>query len=274
MSKPGAYVLTDIVTGRFYVGSSQDIDKRIASHFKCLTAGNHHNVNLMQLYPTSRGFHINRFPTTTRAEAFLLEQDILDRYATSPLLLNIGKSVFGGDNLTNHPNRDDIILRMKATLNHQMILMSTLERKILYGKHGDRNGMYGRTHTAEARAKISACNLGITRRSGFKCSDEHKAKMSEHAKLRIGAKNPFYGKQHTQVTKDKLAAGMRERGLLPTNSRSVSVDGNIYPSLTEASRQLEISPALMVYRLNSVKPKYSQYVYVNECPTTKESTLG
>lgn len=55
----------------------------------------------------------------------------------------------------------------------------------------------GKHHSNEAKAKISTFNLGK------KLSLETRLKMSESKK---GAKNPFFGKHHTQETIDRILA--------------------------------------------------------------------
>lgn len=54
---------------------------------------------------------------------------------------------------------------------------------------------------------------------GIKKSDEHKKKLSELAKTRIGEKNPFYGKSHT----DKVKKHLREINLGNTFKQGVKV---------------------------------------------------
>ncbi len=82
---------------------------------------------------------------------------------------------------------------------------------------GERNPMYGKTHTEEARAKISEAhkkeNLSeetlakmSDAQKGKKASPETKAKLSASRK---GEKNHFYGKHHSEATKQIL----REKAL-------------------------------------------------------------
>ena len=46
--------------------------------------------------------------------------------------------------------------------------------------------------------------------SGRAFSAEHKKKISEHAKLRTGEKNPFYGKHHSDETKNKMSVSSQK----------------------------------------------------------------
>ncbi len=56
--------------------------------------------------------------------------------------------------------------------------------------------------TTEHKSKISVSNKG--KRIGFKFSEESKRKMSlAHKGISCGIKNPFFGKHHTEETKEK-----------------------------------------------------------------------
>lgn len=60
---------------------------------------------------------------------------------------------------------------------------------------GTKNPNWGKTHSDETKAKMSAARTGKTH------SDETKAKMSAQ---RTGDKHPYYGKKHSPETKEKI----------------------------------------------------------------------
>lgn len=90
-------------------------------------------------------------------------------------------------------------------------------------------------------------------------------KMSENAKLKIGDKNPFFGKHHTEETKQLIRE--KKKGFLPTNSIKISIDNKIYNSITEAARQLNMVMATVLWRLKSKNPKFANYKYADEIIT-------
>ena len=95
--------------------------------------------------------------------------------------------------------------------------------------HGENHPFYGKHHTEETRAQISKnlkgrftgkdnANYGkllseehkkklSKAHKGKKLSEEHKAKLSER---RRGAKHPFYGKHHSEETKQKIRDAMHK----------------------------------------------------------------
>lgn len=258
----GAYILKFETSGKFYIGSAKDITARIARHVRDLKSGLHHNTGVQEQWDKKHPFTELVYPTDTREEAFEIEQHLLDVHKGSPNLLNVGLSARGGDNLTKNPNRQAIIEKIKDTLMEMFNGMSPELILLKYSRAGSKNGMFGKTHSAEARAKISAVNKGVTRRSGFKLSKEHRKMISENASKRTGSKNPFFGKKHSEETRKRLSEAIKAKGMLPGNSRTVLIDGKTYPSINAASRDTGISPALLVYRLQSKSKKYSGYNYL------------
>lgn len=66
---------------------------------------------------------------------------------------------------------------------------------------GEKNGMYGKTHSDENKRKISERTKGNKYRLGKKFTPKQKAYRS---KLFSGSGNSFYGKYHTEESKQKI----------------------------------------------------------------------
>lgn len=74
---------------------------------------------------------------------------------------------------------------------------------------------------------------------------------------RTGMNNSFYGKHHSEETKKKLRE--KRMGKKPSNMKQVMIDNIIYESLAEATRQLGICGATILWRINSKNKKFENY---------------
>ena len=68
------------------------------------------------------------------------------------------------------------------------------------------NPFKGKTHTEETKIKLSeiAKKRNCSPFKGKHWNEEQRKKISERAKLNIGDKNPFYGKKHSEETKQAI----------------------------------------------------------------------
>jgi group I intron endonuclease len=272
------YIIKDKQSDRFYVGSTNDILSRMNRHLNELTRKIHHNKNLQDLWDSGARFETTAYAKKTIQEARDEELRIITENKDNPSMLNISLGTNGGDNLTKNPNRDLIIDKMTKTIRKIASELSPEELKKKHGRPGKLNGMYGKTHTPEARAIISHANKTREHRRGFKLSDEQKQLLSKLAKEKTGKKNPFFGKHHTEETKRKIREqnemSRLKEGYIAPNSRPVIVDGVTYKSSSDASKKLGIERSLFGHRLRSSLEKYSNYKYVDKCPTTIETATN
>jgi group I intron endonuclease len=262
----GVYRFVCKPTGRFYIGSSCDIDQRKRTHLRQLRNGTHHNIYFQRVFNKygEDSFKFQVRLTDTVDDARDLEQYLLDKNIDKSLCMNIGSQASGGDNLTHNPNRQRIIQSMAETIREQMEQLSTHDKKLRYGLPGSLNGMYGKTHTLEARAKMSKANIGTHHNLGVPKSPEHRAKMSENAKKRIGEKNPFYGKTHTKKVISLLSRVAKERiaaGILPSNTKRVKIGKQVFRSMSFAAKQLGVCTSTVINRCNS--DKFPEYRYLD-----------
>lgn len=259
------YKLLCTSNGRFYIGSSTEFHKRRRRHMGDLRKQKHNNVFLQRTYNKygEESFKWQVIYVDTEADARELEQHYIDKYSRDKRCMNIGCTASGGDNLTRHPKRRSIVARISKTLRERAARMSEQERKDRWGHSGESNGMHGRTHSKEARRKQREINLGRTPpNKGVAMSEEQKLKLSARRLGRFtGADNAFYGKQHTQATKDAISARAKERTSAPdfkhAQARSVTCDGVVYASVSEAARSIGCAPGSILFRIKSPNFKYA-----------------
>lgn len=139
--KSGIYKITNEVTGKFYIGSAKDIDKRWYDHKRLLTLNIHTSPKLQHSWnfygKNTFSFLLLEEVEPDQSKLFEREQYYLDTF--KPYIRGIGYNICpiasGGDTITNNPNREEFIEKMKLV---------TL---------GENNGMFGRTHSDGAIQK-------------------------------------------------------------------------------------------------------------------------
>ena len=260
----GVYKISNTLSGRYYIGYSTNINRRFTVHRNKLKQNYHDNIFLQRAYNLDGEdkfvydiIHI----CDTEEDAKEIELQYLTDLSIREELYNLNFNNSGGDLLTHHPDKEKIREKILKSQAENMSKLSSEERKQKYGKCGERNGMFSKTHTEEVRKIISELKKGNTYRNGKKASDETRKKMSENAKLKLGEKNPFYGKHHTEETIQKIKE--KSKGRLPPNTIKISIDGKIYISITEAARQLNLAAPTVLWRLKSKNPKFDNYKYVD-----------
>jgi group I intron endonuclease len=137
--KSGIYKITNEVTGKFYIGSSKDVDFRWIIHTRHLKANTHCNPKLQHswnFYGEDK-FTFMVLERVSTDQLFIREQYYLDTFKpfVRGLGYNIGKDACGGDNITNNPNRDAFIEKMSEI------------------SSGENNPMFGRKHSEKSKKK-------------------------------------------------------------------------------------------------------------------------
>lgn len=258
------YKIVERSTGRAYVGVTANPPRRKSTHFSSLRCGRHHNPKTQAAWMLSskKDFQFIVVKECSYMQEAMRREHSLIRYMIKVgKAFNINTGYTGGDTITHATNYDERCTSISSGLIRKMSKMTSDERKQKYGKLGAANGMYGRHHTQAAKDRISEAHKGNTYAKGRVMSDEQRAKLSAAASARTGARNPFYGRKHTDAAKAKISKAMK--GNTPSNVRKVFANGCTYLSVTDAARALGVSPALIVYRIVSTKPKYAEYEYLD-----------
>lgn len=267
----GVYKISNILSGRYYIGYSTNINRRFTVHRSKLKKNCHDNIFLQRAYNLDGEDKFKYeiiHKCDTEEEAKGIELQYLTDLSIRNIIYNLNFNNSGGDLLTNHPDKEKIREKILKTQLENMSKMTPEERKEKYGKFGENNGMFGKTHREEVRKKISDINKGrVCHNKGKKTSDETRKKMSEIRKNKYtGEENSFFGKHHTEETKQKI----REKniGNIPPNNKEITIDGFFYISMSEASRQLTLPVPTILWRLNSKNPRFENYKYAS-----KEETI-
>ena len=268
------YEIASVATGRRYIGSSVDYKSRWSTHKRELANGTHHNIRLLREYNLHGSdnfeFNIIQVVDGTVEQLRLIEQQFLDSEID---LLNTGLGASGGDNLSQHPNREEIILKRTQTQMANLSALSDEERIVKYGHVGESNGMFGKTHSDEVK-EASSLRLRATRKinpeqhSG-KFDDRYdqeksatiRKKISDAAKLRVRELNPFFGKTHSDVTinaiklkkqQSRMAQTIRDR-LQLAGAKPLTFNGKLFLSVSHLSQHLNCTPGNVSYMIKRNK---------------------
>lgn len=235
------YMLYNKINGKRYIGSTSDLFKRIVRHFRELNKNCHHSIYLQRAWnkylPESFDYCVLEF--------IFCKDDLLPQEEKWINFIcpeyNIG-SIGGGDNISNHPDREKILDRNIKTLRNWWKKM-TADQKEEYIKQkcfGENNPNW---------------KGGISNPVCPSCGNN----MSPLATLCRncafdGEKNPFYGKKHNEKTKRILS--QKRMGVKPSNSVRVKINNIIYNSLNDAANALGVSRETISYR---IKKKWTGY---------------
>jgi len=220
------YQIRNTSNNKIYIGSTKNFHKRKFKHLNDLRKGRHHNIYLQRCW--------NK---TNDEELYIFE--VLEKCATSELFdkeyewinnknpeYNIG-GVGGGDNFTNHPNKEEL---------RKQLAQNLLEAKRPAPKFKQDNPNW------RGGTTFNECPIcGKVRRTG------NTPKTCASCRIRTGEQNPFYGKKHSEETKNKIRRS--NLGKKPVNSQSVIIDGVKYESLSDAAKAVGVCPATISNRI-------------------------
>jgi len=224
----GIYKIENKINGKFYIGSSKNIEKRFKVHKRGLNSNKHHNIYLQRSWLK---YGASAFLFTIIEETNNLFEKEEFWITTLKPEYNIG-SVGGGDNFTNHPNKEDLRERLSE-------ILRTCRKPT--PRLGEDNPNW------KGGVSKSYCECGKEKAKP--------AKTCINCRDKSGDNNPFYGKNHSKETRLKL----RESKLGKPNLKDRKVlvaDGVTYESATEAAKSLNVSNATITYRVKSSKYDY------------------
>lgn len=244
MKTKGIYQIRNLINNKVYIGSSINIETRIKVHKRTLRSGNHINIILQKAY---NKYGENQFeyeilevkPNITPEDLFKLEQHYLDN---TPNKYNIAPAC-GGDLITNHPNRDQIVEKIIKGIKKRYSNMTEEEKIILSNnQRGDKNGNW--------RGGKTFCGCG-RRISGY-------SNTCAWCRDRTGINNPFYGKKHSKETIEKISS--KNTGSIRNHNIPFFIDDVEYRTLKEASIQTNLSVCGVKHRL--ISDNFENYQYI------------
>jgi hypothetical protein len=292
------YMVTDTVTGRKYVGSKKNWkpEKGYMGSPNCkspkvkkYTPQQEWKQALKERPETFTFTLLECYEATTNEELLAherrcqLERDAInsDEYINASIAGAIGYRGNIYEGLSNE-EAQELKDRIRTSMLERNSKLSKEERASMWSFPGSFNPNYGNRWSDAQRSVASKRMLSYFQHHkpyrqdktnvemfGVEKAKEISDTLSKYASQRTGAKNPFYGKSHTEALKQKS----RERmlGKKPSNTKTVSINGVQYQGLTEASKATGIKVPTLCHRIHSRNPKFKDFVYVEQAEQTPEN---
>jgi group I intron endonuclease len=163
MTMTGIYLIKNMLSGKFYIGSAVSMEKRFYEHRWALERNRHNNIHLQRAWSKDGKDNIifEKYLECSKEDLILYEQLILDSSIFS----------FGRENIYN----------ISPTAGSTLGRLHSKETKIKIGIKS-KGRWSGKHHTEETKEKIRLGNIG--KNKGKKASIETRKKMSEYRKGR------------------------------------------------------------------------------------------
>lgn len=246
----GIYMIKNLVNSKCYYGSSKNIEKRLDRHKKQLRNKTHGNCILQKAWD-KYGEDNFLFEIVEECEfEMLLETE--QKYLDKDPEYNIGIKSSGGDNLTKNPNRDKIVKKMSDSVRIRFNSMTDEEKKEKHSQPMENNPNW------KGGISISYCEI-----CNNKISQGAKRCFKHVEYNRANLNNSFFGKHHSEETKNKLSEAKKGKYHGDQN-KPITIDGADYSSLGIASKILKIPVVTIRWRVLSKNPKYKNYLYKGE----------
>ncbi|MGG0177264.1 GIY-YIG nuclease family protein [Gottfriedia acidiceleris] len=119
--KSGVYKIINKITGKYYIGQSIEIEKRFWRHKYELSQNIHHCLYLQRSWNKygEESFIFQIYKECEKEEAVAIEQNFLDNEKVN--LYNTSDQVSGGDLISSHPNRENIIKKYQQQIRNVML---------------------------------------------------------------------------------------------------------------------------------------------------------
>lgn len=231
------YKIECVKNGKCYIGQTKNFKKRVQDHLLKLNKNNHYS-NLLQLDFNNYG--IESFVFEILEEVSELESDEKERIWIKEL--------------TSVYNTESGGVKNKKLAQKTKLLLSE-KGKIRYQTH------YKYINSKEAIVKRSKTNTGKKR------TDEFREKMSVLASNRVGEKNSFFGKTHTEETKRKISEankGKYDGGKPKIKIKAINLETGVekvYESKADASRDGFPSREYINQCIKGLKKSYKKHTF-------------
>lgn len=224
------YIIQNMINGKYYLGSTKNVQQRKVRHFRELKNNSHHSI-LLQRAVNKYGIENFEFIIIETCFNYINREQQLINKINFKDSYNVSSTATSGDFITNHPNRLEIITQAITNLKNAP------RPEPRFGEDNP-NWRGGKTF-CKCGNRINSYTKTCS-----KCQDK------------TGKNNPFYGKKHSEELKQRLSE--ERKGIYNGPQEKVVIIDNIeYKSVSEAARQLNVVAATIINRIrNKNFPNY------------------
>jgi len=254
----GIYKILNKENGMFYLGRSKNIKKRWSRHKYELSNNRHHSKHLQRAWNKygENNFVLEIIETTLEKDLIKKEKYYLKKLKPwkNNIGYNLSKLSGGGDLLSDHPDRGDIIKKIKSSVNKRMKNLTEAQRKEIWSRPKEKNPNW-KGGISQITFICPICKKQTKNR-------KKETKTCWKCMSRKGVNNSFYRKKHKKETIEKLRELSLKRGNSSNTQKiKIKIDEIIYSSLSEAARRLKTCRATIKNRLKNPN-KYPNYKLV------------
>lgn len=254
----GFYSITIEKSGFVYFGSTKNLSNRLSHHLGNLRRNMHPNNKLQKAYNLNKKVIIDYRFTKTREEAYLIEQEEIDKVWGSILVCNACRDV---RNNVMSMHTEEVKNKRLKTMNSPEFIKSQSNRTIEQWKDPEKRArLLSNMNSKEAILKRTASLNTPEAKAKAKAYRETLAyKEQQSLRLKELWKDPIY-REKTLSNRDsekvRIANEARRKPLL--------INGKIYSSAQEASLELKYTPASinrLARDINNLNFKYIERNY-------------
>jgi group I intron endonuclease len=221
----GVYKITNLINNKVYIGQSINIESRWNDHINALNRGDSSCTLLQRAWNKYKQEYFSFEILELCSEDDL--DDVEIKYINFYDSVNNGYNIEPGGNKNKHLSEET--KQKIGNANRGRIISDERRLKMSESRTGDKNPMYGKTHSKEARNKISEARKG---KPGYPRSDYQK----ECARL------ANLGKEVSEETRKKISEA--NKGSIPHNKNFRPVYcielNRVFENASFASKELHI----------------------------------
>ena len=251
----GIYKIVNKKNGMFYLGGSKNIKKRWDQHKYELSKNKHHSAHLQRAWNKygRNSFVFEIIETTTEKSLIKKEQYYLDKLKPweNNIGYNLSKTSSGGDLISYHPNRNEIVNKIKNSMKDHVRNLTEDQKKEKWSRPKEKNPNW-KGGISELTFVCPICGKKTNNR-------KKQTKTCRQCMSRKNQKNSFFGKKHKKETIEKLRKSALSRGNSSNIQKiKIKINNKIYSSFSSAARDLNCCHTTIRNRLKQPE-KYPNY---------------